>query len=73
MQVEVQPIINYNLCTKCGLCVTGCSVDAMRMTSTGPVLNKPTTCIYCTDCEGLCPTGAIRTPLIVSWQENLEK
>jgi NAD-dependent dihydropyrimidine dehydrogenase PreA subunit len=72
MQVEVQPIIYYNLCTNCGLCVIGCPEDALQMTSKGPVLHEPTKCTYCTDCENLCPTGAIRTPLTVSWRENTE-
>ena len=70
MQIEGQPTINYNLCTMCGLCVSGCPEDALCMTSKGPVLCQPSTCTYCTDCENLCPTGAIRTPLTVRWQVN---
>ncbi len=69
MQTEAQPIINYLRCTKCGLCISGCPENALQMTPKGPVLRKPSLCTYCTDCEHLCPTGAIRAPLTVSWQK----
>ncbi len=70
MQAKAQPIFNYNLCTKCGLCVIGCPEDALQMTPKGPVLREPSICTYCTDCEELCPTGAIRVPLTVSWRST---
>jgi len=70
MQTEAQPIINYNLCLQCELCVIGCPENALSMTAKGPVLKEPSICSYCTDCEALCPTGAIRTPLTVSWGKN---
>lgn len=73
MGTETQPIINFNLCTKCGLCVIGCPENALVMGSQGPILVDPTLCTYCTDCENLCPTGAIRTPLTVSWQKSTDQ
>jgi NAD-dependent dihydropyrimidine dehydrogenase PreA subunit len=68
MQKESYPIINYNLCTKCGICVNECPVNALEMTPKGPVLLQPFVCTYCTDCEEMCPTGAIRTPFTITWQ-----
>ena len=62
------PIINPTLCNRCGLCATHCPEDALRMTDQGPAFNHPLTCSYCLDCEGLCPTGAIRAPLTVTWK-----
>lgn len=67
MDRNVLPLINLNYCDRCGACVTGCPEDALIMTDHGPKFNTPITCTYCTDCEGLCPTGAIRAPLIISW------
>jgi len=70
MNFEAQPIINLDRCTKCGLCVSGCPENALEMTEQGPILRQPSICTYCTDCEALCPTGAIRTPLTVTWGSN---
>jgi NAD-dependent dihydropyrimidine dehydrogenase PreA subunit len=47
--------------------VTDCPENALVMTERGPEFIKPITCTYCGDCEGLCPTGAIRAPLWVTW------
>lgn len=70
MASKAQPIINLDRCTKCGLCVSGCPENALVMTDQGPKLRQPSFCTYCTDCEALCPTGAIRTPLTVTWGSN---
>jgi formate hydrogenlyase subunit 6/NADH:ubiquinone oxidoreductase subunit I len=61
------PQINLNLCNGCGACVSGCPEEALVMKSSGPAFKQPVKCTYCTDCEQLCPTGAIRTPLIFRW------
>ena len=61
------PHINLTLCNHCNLCVTHCPEDALKMTDQGPVFCNPITCTYCLDCESLCPTGAIRAPLTVTW------
>lgn len=61
------PIINLTLCNRCNLCVAHCPEIALSMAEEGPVFNDPITCTYCLDCEGLCPTGAIRAPLKVAW------
>lgn len=64
------PIINLQQCDRCGACVTGCPEDALVMTENGPVFKQPALCTYCTECEHLCPIGAIRAPLTVSWSAN---
>lgn len=61
------PMINLTLCNRCTLCVSNCPEEALVMTDQGPVFTDPVTCTYCLDCEGLCPTGAIRAPLKVTW------
>lgn len=67
MEKQSLPIINKNLCTLCGACVTGCPENALVLKSLGPEYKNPASCTYCTACEDLCPTGAIRAPLTVRW------
>jgi len=61
------PSINLTLCNRCNLCVTHCPENALEMTEQGPLFSDPLRCTYCGECENLCPTGAIRAPLSVSW------
>lgn len=67
MADPITPGINLSLCNRCTLCAVHCPEDALTMTDQGPVFNIPLTCTYCLVCEGLCPTGAIRAPLSISW------
>ena len=67
MTQKALPTINLDRCDSCGACVTGCPEQALTMTSSGPAFNQPVTCTYCTACESLCPTGAIRAPLGILW------
>lgn len=67
MNDKTLPQINFSLCNRCSLCITQCPEDALRMSDQGPIFNDPITCTYCLDCESLCPTGAIRAPLTVTW------
>ncbi len=52
------PVIDYNKCTKCGLCVQACMFNALEMTAKGPIVREEL-------CEGLgacyyaCPVKAI--------------
>ncbi len=61
------PQINSALCDRCGKCVSECPEKALVMEAQGPAFRQPITCTYCTDCESLCPTGAIRAPLTFRW------
>lgn len=61
------PIINLTLCNRCSQCAMQCPEHALVMTDRGPEYADPITCTYCLDCEALCPTGAIRAPLRVTW------
>jgi len=64
------PIINLTRCDLCGKCINACPVDALHMSETGPAFSQPITCTYCTDCESICPQGAIRAPLSITWAQE---
>ena len=66
----VLPKIDYERCTLCGACVTGCSQDALEMGPDGPVFSVPENCTYCTDCEALCAEGAITCELEITWGQD---
>jgi len=46
-------------CTGCGACVETCREDALSLAGEGPVFDY-SRCVYCGQCTGACPSGAIR-------------
>jgi 4Fe-4S ferredoxin len=64
------PIIIYERCNRCGLCIQICPEKALEMTAKGPQFLSQNTCTFCTDCEDICPQSAIRAPLSIVWPEK---
>ena len=56
------PIIDAELCNGCGLCLTVCECGALVITGTIVTIQETDDCGYCTECEAVCPTGAIQCP-----------
>lgn len=61
--MAVVPIVDEDLCDGCGVCVDACHTNAVALVNGKAVFVNPDNCDYCTDCESLCPKGAIRCPL----------
>ena len=54
--------INPQICTRCGMCVTACPVDIIRMSDGGQpryVAGGAKRCLVCGHCHAVCPAGAI--------------
>jgi ferredoxin len=71
MGVWVLPEINLALCTRCGLCVQQCPTQAVEMRADGPAIVRPDACTYCTDCEAICPQGAVRCEFDIVWDASV--
>ena len=61
------PEIDSDLCNQCGRCIEYCPSRAVEMTQSGPVIVRPGDCTYCTECEAVCPQGAIRCGYEIVW------
>jgi NAD-dependent dihydropyrimidine dehydrogenase PreA subunit len=67
--------IDHDLCIGCGICVSSCSVDVIRMDEEAQkaVIQYPEDCMLCEFCVLDCPVEAItlspekNANLIVSW------
>jgi MinD superfamily P-loop ATPase len=56
------PEIAAPRCTACGSCIETCHVEALAMVGQKVVVCSPERCDYCTECELVCPEGAISCP-----------
>ena len=56
------PVVDQQRCDGCGLCITVCSCDALLLVGNAIVVIETEECGWCTQCELVCPTGAITCP-----------
>ncbi len=64
------PEINIELCNGCRLCITVCSGEALAFIDNTVTIVEGAECDYCTLCELVCPTGAIRCPYEIVVEEK---
>lgn len=72
MHADFKPKIVVEKCTRCGRCVEGCSVRAMRLEGDAAVVDLDL-CIGCGECVARCAYGAIRTQWKTDSQTAQEK
>ncbi len=57
------PEIDLDKCTGSRNCVEQCPTNAVEMVEGKAMIVRPEDCNYCTECEAVCPSGAIKCPL----------
>ena len=56
--LKVEPEINRERCTGCGICIEHCPTGAVRLSSRVPEINRKK-CIKCFCCQEFCPQKAV--------------
>ncbi len=62
MALAEMPEIDREKCNDCGLCITVCSCKALMLVDDVVTVVETEECGWCTQCEVVCPTGAISCP-----------
>lgn len=57
--MQAMPEIIIEKCNGCGLCVAVCQCDAFVIVDKVACVVEVNDCHFCTNCELVCPTGAI--------------
>lgn len=66
------PTIDYEKCTRCGVCVEFCHQKVYSREGDRPEVTGPYRCIIgCTGCQGKCEAGAISFPNMRKLVEEL--
>lgn len=65
MTREWMPQIDQLKCTGCGDCIIKCPTAALGWESGKAILLHPEVCIYCADCEDVCPASAVELPYLI--------
>jgi len=68
--VTEMPVIDPQKCDGCGLCVGVCHLNALVIVNNIVTIVETVECDWCTDCELVCPTGAISCPFEIILQES---
>lgn len=64
------PVIDQGKCNGCGLCISVCSCNALVLIDNVIRIMETVECDWCTQCEVVCPTGAIACPFEIVFEEQ---
>ncbi len=64
------PRVDQAKCNGCGLCLSVCVCGALVMVNNRVSVIETETCGWCTQCEAVCPTGAISCPFEIVFEQS---
>jgi MinD superfamily P-loop ATPase len=67
--LSLMPVIILEKCNGCGLCVSVCRCNALVVVNNVITALDVDDCGWCTQCEAVCPTGAITCPFEIIIEE----
>ncbi len=65
-----KPVIDEQRCEGCGLCVTVCHLNGLVIVGKVVTVVETVECDWCTECELVCPVGAIGCPFEIVIQRS---
>ncbi|MBT8171497.1 ferredoxin family protein [Candidatus Bathyarchaeota archaeon] len=77
-KIPWHPTIDYKTCTNCETCFNYCKLGVYTLVDdkgkNKPIVTNPHNCVmFCTGCEGQCPTEAISFPSKKDTREIIKK
>ncbi|MDR2203222.1 MAG: ferredoxin family protein [Nitrososphaerota archaeon] len=76
-KIPWNPKIDYSKCTTCGKYVEFCHMNAFKIEEEKgkkiTIVNPNSCVIFCRGCEGICPSGAIITPMKRKLKESYQQ
>ncbi len=64
------PLVDLTKCNGCGLCVRVCYGKGLVLVDNVITVIETAECDWCTECEAICPVGAIRCPFEIVIEEH---
>ena len=64
------PLVYLTKCNGCGLCVRVCYGKGLVLVDNVITVIATAECDWCTECEAVCPVGAIRCPFEIVIEEH---
>ena len=64
------PLIDREKCNGCGLCISVCSNNGLVLVDNIVAIVGTVECVWCLECEVVCPTGAIACPFEIVLEET---
>ncbi len=68
--MDLMPVLDRAKCNGCGLCVSVCYCGAFVMVDNQVTIVASKLCGWCTQCEAICPTGAVSCPFEIVIEES---
>ena len=64
------PVVDKYKCNGCGLCISVCYCNALMLVEGVVTVVETEQCGWCTECEAVCPTGAIACPFEIVFEHH---